>query len=461
MLAVPAEGVIPLAQVIDLTEKMSPDGKLEWEAPDGKWVIYRFGYTITGIVVGPTTAAASGLECDKMSPEALGFHLDHLLGEITRHLGDLVGRGLDFIWIDSYEYGDPATQWTPKLPEEFKARRGYDLTPFLPTRAGRVIESPAKTSAFDKDFHLTIHDLFRDVYFTLISKKAHAAGLKFESEPYVGPWNINEVVPMLDLASAEFWNRHGQYDPLAVDQVVKASRLAGKNIINSEAFTAQPDSSEWNETPASIKSVGDQAYCQGINRFVLHRFTHEPWNELYKPGVVMGQWGTHFDRTQTWWEPGKAWVQYLQRCQALLQWGSPVVASPGDFLSDAGKLEVGTPKKPQQSPVVQAVHRHEGGMDLYFVANIAPNDVAATCKFRVSGLQPELWDPVWGTKRLLTDFATGDGATTIPLQFAPHQSYFIVFRSPVTPSPNSATPRVNFPALVDVAMLDRPVADPV
>ncbi len=301
VLAVPAMGNIPLDQIIDLTGKMSPEGQLDWDAPAGKWVIYRFGYTITGMVVNPTILASTGLECDKMSPEAVGFHLDHVLGEIKRHLGDLAGHGLDFIWIDSYEYGDPPTQWTPKLPEEFKARRGYDLTPFLPTRAGRVVESPAKTAAFDKDYHLTIHDLFRDVHFALTSEKAHAAGLKFESEPYVGPWNIDEVVPKLDLASGEFWNRRGQYGPLAVDQVVKASELAGKNIVNCEAFTAAPDSSEWDETPASIKPVGDQAFCHGINRFVLHRFTHEPWNELYKPGVVMGQWGTHFDRTQTWW----------------------------------------------------------------------------------------------------------------------------------------------------------------
>ena len=66
----------------------------------------------------------------------------------------------------------------------------------------------------------------------------------------------------------------------------------------------------------------------------------------------MGCWGTHFDRTQTWWEPGKALVRYWQRCQALLQWGQ---IAPLDFSA------VGLP--------VTAIHRSAAGVDLWFVAN--------------------------------------------------------------------------------------------
>ena len=54
---------------------------------------------------------------------------------------------------------------------------------------------------------------------------------------------------------------------------------------------------------------------------VLHRFVDQAFDDRYKPGATMGRWGTHFDRTQTWWKPGKAMVKYWQRCQALLQWG--------------------------------------------------------------------------------------------------------------------------------------------
>jgi hypothetical protein len=68
---------------------------------------------------------------------------------------------------------------------------------------------------------------------------------------------------------------------------------------------------------------------QGINRFMLHHWTHQPFEDQYQPGRAMGPWGTHFGRHQTWFEPGKAYLAYLGRCQVLLQQGERVV----DFLS--------------------------------------------------------------------------------------------------------------------------------
>jgi hypothetical protein len=37
--------------------------------------------------------------------------------------------------------------------------------------------------------------------------------------------------------------------------------------------------------------------------------------------MTMGPWGTHLDRTVTWWEQGRAWMQYIARSQFLLQQG--------------------------------------------------------------------------------------------------------------------------------------------
>jgi hypothetical protein len=48
--------------------------------------------------------------------------------------------------------------------------------------------------------------------------------------------------------------------------------------------------------------------------------------------MTMGQYGCHFDRNNTWWEQGRAWVKYLQRSQHLLQEGENVA----DILCYAG-----------------------------------------------------------------------------------------------------------------------------
>ena len=139
VLALPAEGVPTLDRVLDLSAHMDAQGELRWDAPAGDWVIYRFGHTTTGSMIQPAQWDAIGLECDKMSTEAVTFHVRHVLGEIRKHLGDLAGPTLTTLYFDSYEAGDPT--WTPKMRQEFQARRGYDIVPWLPVIAGRSLGS--------------------------------------------------------------------------------------------------------------------------------------------------------------------------------------------------------------------------------------------------------------------------------------------------------------------------------
>jgi hypothetical protein len=432
VLALPADGVAPSEKVLDLSAQMDTDGHLTWKIPEGNWIIYRFGHTTTGAMLQPCQWDAMGLECDKMSRAAVEFHMRHLLGDVKQHLGDLAGTGLKYIWFDSYEAGTPT--WTPKMREEFQARRGYDLTPFLPTLAKRQIGSAAETKKFQADFQQTIHDLYRDVYFATIQRECHVAGLECRSEPYTGPWEISEAVPFFDQVSAEFWTRpDGKYSPGVVPSVVAGARAAGMNLISAEAFTASPAASQWNETPEWLKPIGDAAFCDGINRFMLHRFTHQPFDDRWQPGMAMGQWGTHFDRTQTWWEPGKSWVKYLQRCDALLQWGK-IVTNDFSVESAGGGVNL------------RSICRNDGAEEIYFVANLARTNGAAKCSFGVAGKQPELWNPVTGTRRDLPEFEIKDGRTIVPLTFETGESCFIVFRRPVSSFDRFGESR-NFPVL--------------
>ena len=125
VLAVPAEGTIAKDRIIDLTKQMDASGRLRWTPPDAaKWSIYRFGHTTMGALTQPNQWEIMGLECDKMSEKAVTFHLQHVLGELKKHLGPLVGTGLQHMLLDSYEAGTPS--WTPLMPQEFQQRRGYE-----------------------------------------------------------------------------------------------------------------------------------------------------------------------------------------------------------------------------------------------------------------------------------------------------------------------------------------------
>ncbi len=442
VLALPANGRVAEGQVINLTDKMQPDGHLEWDAPAGEWKIYRFGHTTRGTLIQPAQWQATGFECDKMSEKAVNFHMDHIIGEIQKHLGDLIGTGFTHVHFDSYEAGTPT--WTPKMREEFLKRRGYDLLPYLPTFAGRKIGVEQDSLKFKNDFHATIEDLYRDVYFTTISKRLKAAHLIFMCEPYGGPWRQDDIMPLIPRVMVEFWTNGGNYIPTELRPTVASLRKSGQNIIEAEAFTGNPADSKWDETPAWLKPIGDAAFCDGVNRLVLHRFVEQSFDDRYKPGATMGRWGTHFDRTQTWWNSIKSMVQYWQRCQGLLQWGRIAKPVKNDFVvSDTtGAIKV------------KGIHRQSGNIDIYFVANLSRNVGRATCTFKVSGRQPELWDPVTATMRNLSEFKEQDGTTSIPLDFDKAQSFFIVFRNEVKKYTEGKAG--NFPNWKEVATLKGP-----
>ncbi len=433
VLALPAGGVAAKDQVIDLT------GKKNWDVPPGEWTIYRFGYTTKGILLQPPQWKANGLECDKLNPDAVNLHMDHVIGEIKKYVGDLIGKGFNFIHVDSYEAGVP--EWTPKMREEFAKRRGYDMTPFIATLAKRTVGSKEETDKFRADFKDTIRDLFRDVYYEIIHRKLREAGLVFASEPYGGLWRQEDVVPQVDRLLVEFWTSKGTFRS-SNSATIAAQRNTGRNMIEAEAFTGWPTDSAWSEHPAWLKPIGDAAFCAGINRLVLHRYVPQPWDDQYKPGQTMGWWGTHFTHTQTWWEHGKAMVRYWQRCQAVLQWGK-FATGPADF----------TAQTVEGGARVSAIHRAGDGTDVWFVANTARERGVVQCDFAVSGRQPELWDPVTGEMRVLTDFKQTGTATVVPLEFAPAQSFFVVFRRPAT---DAGERRANTPALVRVAAIEGP-----
>ena len=280
-----------------------------------------------GAFVQPADWDTFGLECDKMNPEAVDLHLNHVIGELKRHLGkDLPAAGLRHILLDSYEAGTPT--WTPKMREEFKARRGYDCLEFLPILGNHTnLYTAAEVTKFRADFDRTVKDLYRDVLFKRMSERLHAEGLEFSNEPYDGPFETSEVSPFIDRIMTEFW-----YTPtgtkLFVGNHKTFNRLKGPggkrhNIIEAEAFTGAPENCEWTEMPANLKPAADDAFVSGVNHLIFHTATLQPWGDDVKPGVTMGRWGTHFGRNQTWAECGKPFFDYLARCQALLQWGEP------------------------------------------------------------------------------------------------------------------------------------------
>jgi hypothetical protein len=93
-------------------------------------------------------------------------------------------------------------------------------------------------------------------------------------------------------------------------------------VVAAESFTSG-DAERWQAYPGAMKVLGDWAFSAGVNRIVVHRSQHQPWLDR-KPGMTMGPYGVHWERTQTWWDMVGAYHNYLARCQFVLRQGLPV-----------------------------------------------------------------------------------------------------------------------------------------
>ena len=315
--SVPAEMVIGRGRAVDLTAQMGQDGTLSWDVPAGKWTILRFGHTSTGAQNAPAPATGRGLECDKLSKEGSAASFSGMMAKLIADVGPLAGKSLAATHIDSWENG--AQNWTARMREEFRKRRGYDLLPFMPVMTGRVVESLEVSERFLWDLRQTVSELVVEYYAGNMRELASKKGLRLSIEAYGGPCDDAPYAGRADEPMAEFWI--GGMALQTCKEMASAAHTYGKPILGAEAFTAG-DGERWREHPATIKALGDQAMCDGVNRFVFHRYAMQPWaSPTRAPGMTMGPWGLHYERTETWWELSKPWHSYLARCHYLLRQG--------------------------------------------------------------------------------------------------------------------------------------------
>lgn len=314
---------VPLNKLINLTGKLNADGTLNWTPPAGNWTILRVGHTSTGHT-NATGGGGKGLECDKFNPEAAKLQIKNWYGEALKHAGpEIAKKVLSVFYMDSWECG--SQNWSPVFKAEFQKRRGYDLTPYLPIMTGLPIENAAISENFLYDVRKTIAELIVDKFYKTLAAFAREQGLMFTAES-VAPTMMSDGLlhyKTVDVPMGEFWLNSPTHDkPNDMLDAISAAHIYGKNIIQAEAFTTVR--MDWNESPANMKTLLDRNYALGVNELVYHVFTHNPWIDR-KPGMTLDGVGLYFQRDQTWWKQGKAWVDYATRSQNLLQQGKPVV----------------------------------------------------------------------------------------------------------------------------------------
>jgi len=321
-----APGIDP-GSIVDISRYTDGGGRLKWQAPAGNWTVIRFGHTPTGTQNRAGSSTGTGLEIDKYSRDAVDFHWNINIKPVLSAMAPIARKGLAGIVVDSYEAG--LQNWTAGFPEEFQKRCGYDLRAYMPAMTGKIVGNMDISERFLWDVRRTMADLMVDNYYAYIAELAHKNRLKFYVEPYhTAMFDETQVGYTADVVMGEFWQGQGLH--ASIKLVSSVGHVGGIRVVGAESFTSR---SRWTEYPYSLKVLGDWMYTMGLNRYIFHRHAMQPHPDAV-PGMTMGPWGGHFDRTNTWWnQNAAAWLKYVARCQYLLQQGLFV----GDLLYYTGE----------------------------------------------------------------------------------------------------------------------------
>ena len=291
------------------------------EAPkleEGEKLIAQFPHGASTLFV---IASHTGQMVKRPAVGAEGWVLDHYsLAAIQNHLqavGEPMLRALSktppyAIFSDSLEVYN--ADWTANFLEEFRQRRGYDLTPYLPALAE---DAGAKSEAVRHDWGLTLTELANDHYLTPLGQWAQQHGTRFRSQTYGIPPVTLSSNALVDLPEGE-GSQWRQFTPTR--WAASASHLYGRPVTSSETWTWL-HSPVFRATPLDMKAEADLHFLQGVNQLVGHGFPYSP------PEAGESGWRFYaaavFDDHNPWWIVMPDVTAYLQRMSFLLRQGKP------------------------------------------------------------------------------------------------------------------------------------------
>lgn len=325
--------IVPAGGVRDLSDRVGPDGSLDWDIPPGEWIVQRLGMTPTGMSNAPASPEGQGLEVDKMNRALAQRHFDAFIGEVLRRLPAADRRAFTRVVADSYEMG--SQNWTDDFDRYFHQRYGYDPRPWLPVLSGRLVGDADRSERFLWDLRRLVADRVATEYVGGLREacRPHGLGLWLENYGHWGfPGEFLQYGGESDRIGGEFWVT-GDLGSIEIRAAASCANTYGRRFVSAEAFTGGPP---FQNAPAALKARGDWSFTEGANHLVLHVFIHQPWEDR-RPGV--NAWfGTEFNRHNTWFDSSQAWIDYLRRCCWLLQQGHRVADVAYFIGEDAPKM---------------------------------------------------------------------------------------------------------------------------
>jgi hypothetical protein len=282
--------------------------------PNGPHSAVFFISSRTGMTVKRPAIGAEGFVLDHYDQNAIETHLRAVADRLMEAFDDHPPYA---VFSDSLE--DYGSDWTADLLQQFRQRRGYDLTPHLPAL---ISDAGQETPAVRHDWGKTLTELANERYLAPMRAWAWQHHTLFRSQTYGFPPVTLSSNQYADLPEGEgkatllMWRQFSD-----TRWAASAGHLFGRPVISSETWTWL-HSPAFRATPLDMKAEADLHFLQGINQLVGHGWPYSP-QIAGEPGWAMYAAGA-FNAHNPWWFAMPDLAGYLQRVSFALRQGKPV-----------------------------------------------------------------------------------------------------------------------------------------
>ena len=326
-----AAGDVPVKE-LSAKEKpfATPIAESRRTLPDGREEIIRAFQSRTGQQVKRAAPGGEGLVIDHFDRATVARYL----AKFDKAFKDSGTPWPHNFFNDSYEVF--RANWTPTLFAEFEARRGYKLQDKLPELLGLVNDGNAVLA----DYRETLGELLLENFTQQWVDWAHERGVEIRNQAPGSPANLIDIYAAVDVPEIEGFGlsdfgikglrtdkgftRRNDSDVSMLKYASSAAHITGKPLTSSETFTWLTE--HFRTSLSQMKPDLDLMFACGVNHIFFHGTTYSPM-EAEWPGWKFYA-SVDMSPTNTIWRDAPALMEYITRCQSMLQQGRP----DNDFL---------------------------------------------------------------------------------------------------------------------------------
>ncbi len=332
-----------VSDCIDLTSR-EQNGSFHYRLPEGNYTLSALVKVNGFLKVIDGALGADGPVLDHYNASAVLRYLQRMSSAIEKRIGAL-RRYLRAFFTDSMEL--EGANWSDDMEAEFKARRGYEVSPYLPFflhmtgKMGDPVSYDSPIEVTDSlseilervryDFETTKAELMCERFLDVYRTWADSLGIKARAQAYGRGFFPLESSMHVDIPEGESWTtnflkhrpgeemseadyRRGRAYTMIDKYVSSAAHLNGVQQISCEEMTNTYR--VFNMTLQELKLGGDQTIASGITHSIFHGFNYMPSDAPF-PGWI--RYGAYYNENNTWWPYFHLYNEYKARLYSVLQ----------------------------------------------------------------------------------------------------------------------------------------------